>query len=128
MEIKPQKIDRILKYYKKMKEISHNVSTINEELEQLDAKRVQIILNSPYYIFWTIFGNGKFDYGEGGIDNSDIIVKCKFSLFRQILKQKKSALTEFTKKNMQIQGDIQYAVVYFDFLNYSLDFIKYDGG
>ena len=117
-----------MKYYKKMKEISHNVPTINEELEELDLKRVQIILDSPSYIFWTIFGNRKFDYGEGGIDNSDIIVKCKFSLFRQILKQKKSALTEFTKKNMQIQGDIQYAVVYFDFLNYSLDFIKFDGG
>lgn len=128
MEIKSRKINGILKYYKKITETSKNNKTINEELEQLDLKRVQIILTAPDYTFWVNFGNGKFDYGDGEIKNPDIFVKCKTSLFRQILKQKKFALTEFTKKNMNIQGDIQYAVVYFDFLNYSSDFIKNNGG
>ena len=124
LEISNHKINRILKFYEEIKEISKNDLTINEELKQLDLKRVQTILDSPNYAFWVIFGDGKFDYGEGEIENSDIVVKIKTPLFRQILEQKKSALTEFTKKNMQIQGDIQYAVVYFDFLNYSLDYIK----
>ena len=128
MEIKSRKINGILKHYKKITETSRNNITINEELEQLDLKRVQIILTAPDYAFWVNFGNGKFDYREGEIKNPDILVKCKTSLLRQILKQKKFALTEFTKKNMQIQGDIQYAVVYFDFLNYSTDFIKNNVG
>ena len=75
-----------------------------------------------------IFGNGKFDYGEGEIQDIDILVKCNAHLMLQILNQKRSYLTEFVKKNLQIQGDIQYGVVYFDFLNYSLDMSKNKGG
>jgi ubiquinone biosynthesis protein UbiJ len=121
LEIKTQKIDGILKFYEKIKNLSKSNTIIKKELVELNLKKVQVILNSPHYTYWVIFGNGIFNYGKGEIENADIIVKSKFSLMKKILNQKKMPHTEFVKKNLQVEGDVQYAVVYFDFINFALD-------
>jgi hypothetical protein len=124
LEIKTQKIDGILKFYEKIKDLSKSNTIIKEELFELNLKKVQIILNTPHYTYWVIFGNGMFEYGKGEIENADIIVKCKYSLMKKILNQNKMPHTEFVKKNLLVEGDVQYAVVYFDFINYTLDHYK----
>ena len=128
MELRTEEINEIFEIYEKIKQISKNNTIIEEELDQLITKKVQTSLNLPDFSYWVIFGNGKFDYGEGEIQDIDILVKCNTHLMLQILNQKRSYLTEFVKKGLQIQGDIQYGVVYFDFLNYSLDMSKNKGG
>ncbi|MFX1525905.1 MAG: SCP2 sterol-binding domain-containing protein [Promethearchaeota archaeon] len=87
-----------------------------EELERLKTNIVQITHSNPDFKYWVQFGNGKFKCGKGEIEGATITINCLQNVMRDILAGTRFAFSEFVDGNLKIEGDLQYAVVYFDML------------
>ncbi|QEE16485.2 SCP2 sterol-binding domain-containing protein [Promethearchaeum syntrophicum] len=87
-----------------------------EELEELKTTFVQISLSNPDFTYWVEFGNCKFKVGWGEISNATIKIRCSQDVWSKILSGKAVSFIEFFKRNLKIEGDLQYGVLYLDLL------------
>jgi putative sterol carrier protein len=87
-----------------------------EELNALKSSVVQTTLNDPDLKYWVKFGDGKFKCGKGVIEGPTINITCPQNVMSDILAGETTAFSEFLQGNLKLEGDLQYAVVYFDLL------------
>ncbi|MFX0060006.1 MAG: SCP2 sterol-binding domain-containing protein, partial [Candidatus Heimdallarchaeota archaeon] len=66
--------------------------------------------------------------GKGVKENPSIIVSCPQKTMNQILKGNLDPFSEFFVGKVKIEGDLQYAVVYFDLIKLASEIGKELGG
>lgn len=118
----------IFKINKMFERLSLKSEEFKEELSFFKKKVIQINLSNSDFSFWVEFGNGIYRSGNGIKDNPSIIVSCPQKTMNQILKGNLIPISEFLIGDLNIQGDIQYAVVFFDLVRLGLEINKEMGG
>lgn len=122
--------------------INKNIMKINNAIEQLSIENKEFIeelgefkesiiqtdLNNSGFKYWVKFGEGKFKYGKGEIEGAPILVSCAQKTMNRILMGNVDVFSEFLTGNLKIEGDLQYAVVYFDFIRLAQEINKEMGG
>jgi len=111
----------ILKIYHGFQELSEENLEFHEELDLLKSTIIQTILDNPDFKFWVKFGNGEFIYGKGEREGASVYVKSSQNVMSDILTGNTSVFNEFFNGRLKIEGDLQYAVVYFDLLGLALE-------
>ena len=118
----------IMKINKTIERLSVENEEFNEELGLIKKNIVQNTLFNSDFKYWVEFGGGEFKFGKGEVDGAAIIVSCPQKTMNQILSGKLDFLNEFFNGELKIEGDLQYAVVYFDLLKLALEINKEMGG
>lgn len=111
----------IMNINEKFEELSLNNEEFKDELSYFKENIVQFKLNYNNFNYWVKFGNGTYTCGKGEIENPSLVVRCPQKTMHQILKGKIEPANQFLIGDLKIEGDIQYAVVYFDLLKLGLD-------
>lgn len=118
----------ILKINKTIERLSVENEEFKEELGQFKSQVVQINLHNSDFTYWVEFGGEKFKSGKGEIESAAITVNSDQKIMHQILSGNSNLYKEFFSGNLKIEGDLQYAVVYFDLLKLALEINKELGG
>ncbi|MFX0106392.1 MAG: SCP2 sterol-binding domain-containing protein [Candidatus Hodarchaeota archaeon] len=106
----------IMKIYHDYEALSVENKEFRQELDVLKTNIVQTTLEYPDFKYWVKFGNGIFKCGKGEIEGATIKINCPQEVMRGILAGDKFAFSEFVDGNLKLEGDLQYAVVFFDLL------------
>jgi len=118
----------IMKINKTIEQLSIESEEFNEELGLFKRQVVQTNLYNSDFKYWVEFGEGEFKYGKGEINGATILVTCPQEIMNNILSGKLDFLNEFFNGELKIEGDLQYAVVYFDLIKLALEINKELGG
>ena len=113
---------------KSIEYLSVNNEEFNNELGAFKENIVQTKLNDSNFSYWVKFGEGEFKCGKGEIDGASIIVSCPQETMNQLLSGNTDAFSEFLGGNLKIEGDLQYAVVYFDLIKLASEINTEVGG
>jgi putative sterol carrier protein len=119
---------KILKINKTFERLSLENDEFKDELTFFKKNVVQINLPDSDFKFWVEFGNGAYMCGKGVKDDPSILVTCPQKTMNQILKGTLDPFSEFFAGNVKIEGDLQYAVVYFDLIKLASEIEKELGG
>lgn len=106
----------IMEIFHGFERLSEENLEFRQELDNLKTIIVQTKLENPDFAYWVEFGNGKFKFGKGEISGATIDIICSQKVMSDILVGKKVSFREFFKGTLKMEGDLQYAVVYFDLL------------
>jgi putative sterol carrier protein len=118
----------IMNINKTIEQLGVENEEFNGELEQFKKQVVQTNLNNSDLKYWVEFGGGEFKCGKGEIDDPTIIVTCPQKIMNQFLSGNLDIYKAFLSGDLKIEGDLQYAVVYFDLLKLALEINKEIGG
>lgn len=118
----------IMKINKTIERLSVENDEFNEEVGLFKRQIVQHKLFNSDFKYWVEFGGGEFKFGKGEIDGATIMVSCPQKTMNQILSGNLDFFKEFFNGNLKIEGDLQYAVVYFDLLKLVIEINKEMGG
>ena len=111
----------IMKILRNYENLSLESQEFHEELNELKQNIVQTKLNKPDFTYWVEFGNGVFKYGKGENSKANIHISCPQEVMTRILMGHAPSLSEILRDDVNIDGNLQYAVVYFDLLNLALE-------
>jgi len=118
----------IMNITKSIEHLSIENEEFNDELSVYNRKIVQNKLNDSDFNYWVKFGEGDFKCGKGEMDGATILVSCPQEIMNQILLGTSDAFSEFLSGNLKLEGDLQYAVVYFDLIKLALEINSEIGG
>jgi len=65
-----------LKMYEFVKQMAEESEDLKEELEDIDAMAVQLVVTDVNYKYWVKLGDGKIDYGEGEADDPSVTMSA----------------------------------------------------
>lgn len=114
----------IMEIFKRFENLSEENLEFHEELDALKLNTVQTTLSDPDFKYWVKFGNGIFKCGKGEIESPTINVTCSQKVMSDFLVGNYSIFREFFNGNIKIEGDLQYAVVYFDLLGLAAEIMN----
>jgi len=118
----------IMKLTKKIERLSLENEEFKEELTFLKKNVVQTNIPNSDFNFWVEFGDGVYICGKGVKDNPSISLTCPQRTMNRILEGNLEPFNEFLIGNLKIEGDLQYAVVFFDIIKLALEISKETGG
>lgn len=118
----------IMKINKTIELLSLENEEFKEELTFFKKNIIQTkILNSDFK-FWAEFGNGVYLCDKGVKDNPSVTFTCPQKTMNLILEGNLEPFDEFFNGNLKIEGDLQYALVFFDIIKLALEIAKETGG
>ena len=111
----------IMKIFRNYGSLPVENQEFHEELNELKQTIVQTKLSKPDFTYWVEFGNGVFKCGKGENSKANIHISCPQEVMTRILMGHAPSLSEILRDDVNIDGNLQYAVVYFDLLNLALE-------
>ena len=101
-----------LKVYEFAKQLAAENEEFKEELEDIDTILVQIVVTDIDYKFWTKFGEGAVDYGEGENDDATVTMKASQATFAGITSGEVDGTSAYMSGDLVIEGNLQDAIAY----------------
>ncbi|MFW9866540.1 MAG: SCP2 sterol-binding domain-containing protein [Candidatus Thorarchaeota archaeon] len=101
-----------LKMYEFLKQLAQENEEFKEELEDMDTIIVQIVVTDIDYTFWTKFGEGVVDYGEGASDEATCTMKATQATFAGITSGEVDGTSAYMSGDLVIEGNLQDAIAY----------------
>jgi len=117
----------ITKYLELIKTLSQDNDEFREELGELNLTHILLILNKPNIRYWIKFGKGLFQYGQGEFENGTVTISCPSNIIVDIIKGKTNGFKEFLNGRSHMEGNLQYAVVFFDLLTLASEILSEKG-
>ena len=118
----------IMKINKMIERLALENEEFKEELTFFKKNVIQVKTPNSDFKFWVEFGNGVYLSDKGVKENPPIIIICPQKNMNQILEGNISMFSEFFSGNLKIEGDLQYAIVFFDIVKLALEINKEIGG
>ena len=118
----------IMKLNKTFERLSLENEEFKEELSFFKKTVIQTKIPNSDFKFWVEFGNGVYLSDKGEKDNPSVIFNCPQKNMNLILEGELSLLGEYFNGNLKIEGDLQYALVFFDIVKLALEINKEIGG
>ncbi len=118
----------ILKLNKTIERLSLENEEFKEELTFFKKNVIQTKIPNSDFKFWTEFGNGVYLCDKGVKDNPSVTFICPQKTMILILEGKLEPFDEFFNGNLKIEGDLQYALVFFDIIKLASEINKETGG
>ena len=119
---------RIMNLNKDVEQLALENDEFKEELAYFKTKRFQGKLLNSDFTFWVEFGNGVYLCDKGIKDDPAFTVICSNETMLKVFNGQLEAFAEFLNGNLKIEGDLQYAVAFFDHLKLASEINKELGG
>ena len=113
-----------LEFFAKVKKLAEENEELKEELEDLDEIRAQNIITDANFKFWIKLGDGKFDYGEGEIENPSFTMSCTAAIMTGIGTGEVDATSAYMAGDLVIEGNLQDAIAYGEITGVARDILE----
>lgn len=113
-----------LAFLEKMKKLAEENEEFKEELEDIDEIIAQNVITDLNYKFWVKFGGGKFEYGEGEIDNPSFTMSCTAAIMTGMGTGEVEGTSAYMAGDLAIEGDLQGAIAYGEITGIARDILE----
>jgi putative sterol carrier protein len=112
-----EKPENLLKIYEFVKQLSSENDDLKEELGDINEFSAQIVITDPDFKCWVRLGGGNFDYGEKEIDDPSFTLSCKQEIMGGMMQGDIESISAYMAGDLTIEGNLQDAMVYGEFLS-----------
>ncbi len=116
-----EKPENILKIYEFIKQLSVENEELKEELEDINEFSAQIVISDPDFKCWIKLGGGKFDYGEGEVDDPSYTLSCRQEIMGGMMQGEINSTSAYMAGDLSIEGNLQDAITYGEFLSLAME-------
>jgi len=114
-----------LKMYEFVKQMAEESEDLKEELEDIDAMAVQLVVTDVNYKYWVKLGDGKIDYGEGEADDPSVTMSATGATWAGLSSGLSSGELDSTSAYMSgdlaIEGNLQDAIAYGEIVGLAME-------
>jgi putative sterol carrier protein len=110
-----------LKMYEYVKQIAEEDEDLNEELEDMDETKVQLIVTDVKYKYYIILGEGKFNYAEGEIDDPSVTMSATAATWAGLATGELDSTSAYMSGDLVIDGNLQDAIAYGEILSMAME-------
>ncbi len=101
-----------LKMYEFVKQMVEESEDLKEELEDIDAMAVQLVVTDVNYKYWVKLGDGKIDYGEGEADDPSVTMSATQATWAGLSSGELDSTSAYMSGDLAIEGNLQDAIAY----------------
>ena len=94
---------------------------LQEELEDIDEFSAQLVISEPYFKCWIKLGGGKFEYGEGEVDDPSYTLSCRHEIMGGMMQGEIESTSAYMAGDLTIEGNLQDAITYGEFLSLAME-------
>jgi len=116
-----EKPENLLKIYEFVKQLSLEIEELQEELEDIDEFSAQIVISEPDFKCWIKLGGGKFEYGEGEVDDPSYTLSCRYEIMGGMMQGEIDRTGAYMAGDLTIEGNLQNAIAYGEFLSLAME-------
>jgi putative sterol carrier protein len=116
-----EKPENLLRIYEFVKQFSAENEELQEELEDINEFQAQIHISEPEFKCWVKLGDGKFDYGEGEIDNPAYTLSCTQEIMGGMMQGDIDSTSAYMAGDLTIEGSLQDSMSYGEFLRLAME-------
>ncbi|MFX0018364.1 MAG: SCP2 sterol-binding domain-containing protein [Promethearchaeota archaeon] len=116
-----EKPENILKIYEFVKQLSMENEELQEELEDINEFSAQIVISEPDFKCWIKLGSGKFEYGEGEVDDPSYTLSCRQEIMGGMMQGEIESTSAYMAGDLTIEGNLQDAITYGEFLSLAME-------
>ncbi len=116
-----EKPENILKIYEFIKQLSVENEELQEELEDINEFSAQVVISEPDFKCWIKLGGGKFDYGEGEVDDPSYTLSCRQEIMGGMMQGEIGSTSAYMAGDLSIEGNLQDAITYGEFLSLAME-------
>ncbi|MFX0178623.1 MAG: SCP2 sterol-binding domain-containing protein [Candidatus Hodarchaeota archaeon] len=116
-----EKPENLLKIYEFVKQLSMENEELRDELEDIDEFSAQIAISEPDFKCWVKLGGGKFEYGEGEVEDPSYTLSCKQEIMGGMMQGEINSTNAYMAGDLSIVGNLQDAITYGEFLSLAME-------
>jgi len=110
-----------LKMYEFVKQVAEENEDLKEELEDMDAILVQLVVTDQDYKYWVKVGEGKVEYGEGEADDPGVTMNATAATWAGLASGELDSTSAYMSGDLQIEGNLQDAIAYGEILGMAME-------
>ena len=101
-----------LKIFEFAKQLAEESEDLKEELEDMDAAVVQLIITDINYKYWVKMGDGTVDYGEGDGDDPSVTMSATGATWAGLSSGEIESTSAYMSGDLVIDGNLQDAIAF----------------
>jgi len=101
-----------LKMYEFVKQVAEESEDLKEELADIDAMMVQLVVTDANYKYWVKLGDGKVAYGEGEADDPSVTMSATGATWTGLSNGEIDSTSAYMSGDLVIEGNLQDAIAY----------------
>ncbi len=110
-----------LKMYEFVKQMAEESEDLKEELEDIDAMAVQLVVTDVNYKYWVKLGDGKIDYGEGEADDPSVTMSATGATWAGLSSGELDSTSAYMSGDLAIEGNLQDAIAYGEIVGLAME-------
>jgi len=110
-----------LKMYEFVKQMAEESEDLKEELEDIDAMAVQLVVTDVKYRYWVKLGDGKIDYGEGDADDPSVTMSATGATWAGLSSGELDSTSAYMSGDLVIEGNLQDAIAYGEIVGLAME-------
>ena len=101
-----------LKIFEFAKQLAEESEDLKEELEDMDATVVQLVMTDINYKYWVKMGDGTVDYGEGDGDDPNVTMSATGATWAGLSSGEIDSTSAYMSGDLVIDGNLQDAIAF----------------
>jgi len=110
-----------LKMYEFVKQMAEESEDVKEELEDIDAMAVQLVVTDVNYKYWVTLGDGKIDYGEGDANDPSVTMSATGATWAGLGSGELDSTSAYMSGDLVIEGNLQDAIAYGEIIGLAME-------
>jgi len=110
-----------LKMYEFVKQMAEESEDLKEELEDIDAMAVQLVVTDVNYKYWVKLGDGKIDYGEGEAADPSVTMSATGATWAGLSSGELDSTSAYMSGDLAIEGNLQDAIAYGEIVGLAME-------
>lgn len=112
----PKQPSDALKLYEFAKQMVDESEDLKEELEDMDATVVQLVVTDANFKYWVKMGDGAIDYAEGDADDPSVTMSATGATWSGLSSGELDSTSAYMSGDLVIDGNLQDAIAYGEIL------------
>jgi putative sterol carrier protein len=101
-----------LKLFEFVKQLAEENEDLKEELEDIDATVVQLVVTDINYKYWVKMGDGTVDYGEGEAEDPSVTMSATGATWTGMSSGEIDSTSAYMSGDLVIDGNLQDAIAF----------------
>ncbi|TFF63552.1 MAG: SCP2 sterol-binding domain-containing protein [Promethearchaeota archaeon] len=120
----PHEPEDALTLFECYKPLVEEIEDVQEELEDLDEIKVLNTYTDSDFQYWVKVGEGKFEVGEGSIDDPDITMSADNETWAGLGSGELDSTSAYMSGDLEIEGNLQSAMAYGEILELIREYLE----
>ena len=112
----PKQPSDALKLYEFAKQMVDESEDLKEELEDMDATMVQLVVTDANFKYWVKMGDGAIDYAEGDAEDPSVTMSATGATWAGLSSGELDSTSAYMSGDLVIDGNLQDAIAYGEIL------------